>query len=175
MDNKELKPCPFCGGTDLSIETNSVQPDDFHDAYVYCVDCDAQGRHAMTLEGWLSSKDEAKVEAVVAWNRRAPAPQAAQIDLHNAIMNLPCKMGRAVEMNGATKQAYKEGHRDARHAAAELAAAAESATSPAPAVVQMTPSQRYGLKQCFDIGIEKGLITTDTAYAILSASGVQHG
>jgi Lar family restriction alleviation protein len=66
----ELKPCPFCGSTNLSIETNSVQPDDFHDGHVVCDDCDASGRHAMTLEGWLSSKAEAKEEAIEAWNRR---------------------------------------------------------------------------------------------------------
>lgn len=45
---------------------------------------------------------------------------AGQQDLHSAIMNLPCKPGRAIAMYAASLQAYKEGHRDARHAAAEL-------------------------------------------------------
>lgn len=71
-----LLPCPFCESDNLSIDTNCVMPDDYHDAWVRCDDCDAEGRHAMTLEGWLSSKDEAKAEAVVAWNRRA-SPSAA--------------------------------------------------------------------------------------------------
>jgi Lar family restriction alleviation protein len=82
----ELKPCPFCGGDELHIETNSVQPDDFHDAYVVCEDCDAQGRHAMTLGGWLPSKDDAKAEAVIAWNSRSAAPAApAQQDEREAL------------------------------------------------------------------------------------------
>ncbi len=79
----DLDNCPFCGSTSLHIETNSVQPDDYHDAWVHCDECDADGRHAMTLEGWLSSKEEAKQEAAVAWNRRAKpegeAPQAEQV------------------------------------------------------------------------------------------------
>jgi len=81
MADTKLLPCPFCGGTDLSIETNSVQPDDFHDAWVNCGECNADGRHAMTLEGWLPSKAEAKEEAVVAWNRRAAlASRPAEVD-----------------------------------------------------------------------------------------------
>lgn len=40
MDEIELKPCPFCGGTDLSIETfeldNTIQ-------YVLCGDCQCEG------------------------------------------------------------------------------------------------------------------------------------
>lgn len=43
-------------------------------------------------------------------------------DLHAAIMNLPCKPGRAIAMREASLRVYKEGHRDARHAAAELVA-----------------------------------------------------
>lgn len=41
--------------------------------------------------------------------------------LHNAIMNLPCDVLRAESAGGYTQLAYKLGHRDARHAAAELA------------------------------------------------------
>ena len=40
-------------------------------------------------------------------------------DIHNAIMNIPCK----AEFNSRIENVcYKLGHRDARHAAAELAA-----------------------------------------------------
>jgi Lar family restriction alleviation protein len=77
--NEQLLPCPFCGGADHHIETMSVQPDDFHDAHVECGTCEAHGRRAYSLEGWLSSKDEAKAEAVIAWNRRAPAAAPAPV------------------------------------------------------------------------------------------------
>lgn len=43
-------------------------------------------------------------------------------DLHAAIMNIPCR----TTFDGMTGAAYKEGHRDARHAAAELVNAAQS-------------------------------------------------
>lgn len=58
---------------------------------------------------------------------RATPVSPAQPDLHSAIMNLPCNAGRAIAMNGASMQAYKQGHRDARHAAAELVAASVGA------------------------------------------------
>lgn len=48
------------------------------------------------------------------------------VDLHSAIMNLPCTMPVAdAKAKGATlaNVAYRVGHRDARHAAAELASA----------------------------------------------------
>ena len=44
--------------------------------------------------------------------------------LHQAIMNLPCKPDYAIS---TLNDAYKFGHRDARHAAAELVLAAEPA------------------------------------------------
>jgi hypothetical protein len=40
------------------------------------------------------------------------------VDLHASIMNIPADRNRS-------DRAYKEGHRDARHAAAEMALAAE--------------------------------------------------
>ena len=77
--------------------------------------------------------------------------QAEPFDLHNAIMNIPCKMGRAIAMNGASAQAYKEGHRDARHAAAELALASQAAPA-APEQVQAEPATK-ACGQCFGKGV----------------------
>jgi len=78
LDHLEaLAPCPFCESTNLHIETSSVQPDDYHDAWVHCGDCLAEGRHALSLEGWLPNREEAKAEAIAAWNRRTPQPVAA--------------------------------------------------------------------------------------------------
>ena len=45
--------------------------------------------------------------------------------LHADIMNLPVKMS-VPEFRGEALRGYKVGHRDARHAAAELAIAADS-------------------------------------------------
>lgn len=42
------------------------------------------------------------------------------MNLHNEIMNLPSRMTRGEFLNQYDYQAYKEGHRDARHDAAEL-------------------------------------------------------
>ena len=52
-------------------------------------------------------------------------------DLHGAIMNIPCNPG---ERPPTYALAYKLGHRDARHAAAELALTAPVATEQAQAV-----------------------------------------
>lgn len=68
----DLKPCPFCGGNDLSVHTHDVQPDNYHGGYVTCIDCDAQGADAISLNGWLATTEEAEVAAVAAWNRRHP-------------------------------------------------------------------------------------------------------
>lgn len=53
-------------------------------------------------------------------------------DLHNQIMNLPCSYEKACEEYELTYDAYKAGHRDARHAAAELV---DAATPAAPVAV----------------------------------------
>ena len=54
--------------------------------------------------------------------------------LHNEIMNLPCKRTDETFLNEASRLLYKEGHRDARHAAAELVIGAciPPSTAPAP-------------------------------------------
>ncbi|ATQ77861.1 hypothetical protein CR152_27680 [Massilia violaceinigra] len=62
---------------------------------------------------------------VLAALQAAPAPEAT--DLHAAIMNLPCKPRNAdlIGKGDAENRAYQIGHRDARHAAAQLVAAHE--------------------------------------------------
>lgn len=42
------------------------------------------------------------------------------MSLRNAIMNIPCKYTRSCFPDEAHLLAYKEGHRDARHEAAEM-------------------------------------------------------
>lgn len=45
-------------------------------------------------------------------------------DLHDQIMNIACRRADDTFLNQASRLLYKEGHRDARHDAAELALAA---------------------------------------------------
>jgi hypothetical protein len=45
------------------------------------------------------------------------------MNLHSEIMNIPCETGLS---NHAERLAYKTGHRDARHVAAELSLKAEA-------------------------------------------------
>jgi hypothetical protein len=121
--NEKLAACPFCNDDMSSFvpvpEGCARGPGELH----VCCDCGVMGPGGKTV-----------ADAIAAWNRRA-ASYPASPALHNQIMNLPCKPGRAVQMNGAMLQVYKEGHRDARHAAAELIAATEAGipASPAPA------------------------------------------
>lgn len=56
----------------------------------------------------------------------AQADQVAPADLHDAIMRLPCDATRSMFSSKSEMMAYKEGHRDARHAAADLAAGVEA-------------------------------------------------
>ena len=64
-----------------------------------------------------------------------------QIDgLHDQIMNLPCLDQPGVERN--SQIAYKTGHRDARHAAAELVSMIEAETkNESPAIERDIPVQ----------------------------------
>jgi hypothetical protein len=67
---------------------------------------------------------------------KSPSPEVANerdaMDaLHAAIMNLPCNPPE--RSSGELRVAYKLGHRDARHAAAELAAALASTAAKADA------------------------------------------
>lgn len=107
--------------------------------------------------------DSADVEYVRADLATQSAKQGAQPDLHDDIMRLPCKPGRAIAMNGASKQAYQEGHRDARHAAAELVAAAQASVEQATgakegANASLEEVRKQDLYTCIDKGGEYELL-----------------
>lgn len=55
--SEELKPCPFCGGNNLSVEGITFY-------WVECIDCNAS-----------ISGHETEEQAIEAWNRRASAEQ----------------------------------------------------------------------------------------------------
>ena len=95
------------------------------------------------LSDWNRSLRVAFARAI----EREVAAQAGQVarpdELHDAIMRLPCKPGRAISVNGASLQAYKEGHRDARHAAADLAAGAEAGQVAVPDEILLAELRRW--------------------------------
>lgn len=62
-------------------------------------------------------------------------------DLHDQIMNIPCKITDEMFLNKASRLLYKDGHRDARHAAAELALSAPTVDD--GALPELPPPARY--------------------------------
>lgn len=68
---------------------------------------------------FISSSRESETKA----DRSSPPESRSGADLHAAIMNLRPEGVWATGMNDHGRTAYKLGHRDARHAAAELALA----------------------------------------------------
>lgn len=62
---------------------------------------------------------------------RSEAASEPTDQLYGAVMNIPCK---TTYLDAVVKMAYKEGHRDARHAAADLVAAFPSSPSAADAL-----------------------------------------
>lgn len=60
MAKIEIKPCPFCGSTEIEIEDN---------AYMRCTSCGASS-------GWKDSP----VEAIEAWNSRSTENKSEHID-----------------------------------------------------------------------------------------------
>lgn len=65
--DKELKPCPFCGGRNIELRYGyTYGKPNFHGLAV-CLDCDAV-KHAMTAS---YTEEMAYRAAAAEWNRRA--------------------------------------------------------------------------------------------------------
>lgn len=68
----ELKPCPFCGGTDISV----TEGETFRWVNATCAECGAQsGEVRVTVRGVLPSdqwRAKCDAHAFKAWNTRAP-------------------------------------------------------------------------------------------------------
>ena len=82
----ELKPCPFCGGSNITLTSYDVQPDNYHAGSAYCNDCEMGGPSSLSLpepDGyWMPGADSAKEEGAKAWNRRSDAtPADAQAEI----------------------------------------------------------------------------------------------
>lgn len=186
MDNK-LAPCPFCDHKVLMphVHSRSAKTAGGYHYFVRCPRCHTEGPRS------LSSKDD----AIEAWNRRAPAPQAAPLVLTydqvreaggivhkdgNIFFTNLDKLNNALQL--AQPEVVTDGPAGWRGAFQNLV----TATSPAPAVVQMTDDPvRKVLQEICDMqarGFGNGVAThlrlidlTDKARAILSAAEVKHG
>lgn len=84
----QLKPCPFCGGKDLTYheDTSEDEPTMKYAWHVFCRDCHCHGRNNFPI-GWCESKEA----AAEAWNLRGhlrhriddieaqPSPEAEKV------------------------------------------------------------------------------------------------
>lgn len=145
-------------GMDSSPTGPWVSFDDLQDALV------AQSQGAQPNLDALDQAWKLGLKADVdGWADLRAQQAAAPGSLRDAIMRLPCKPGRAISMNGASLQAYKEGHRDARHAAAELATSAPG-TPEAPADLPQAPNRTgRGISLLHDATIEKAAREVESA------------
>ena len=69
-------------------------------------------------------------------------------DYHNRIMNIPA--GEGMPHENPSRTMYKTGHRDARHAAAEIAAEAEAAIHSLKAENEMLREALSAIVECWD-------------------------
>lgn len=72
---QQLKPCPFCGGTSLKIESKHNGTHYYtgtHSATVRCQKCHARGGTASCKveKGKYRADSETEQRAIEAWNRR---------------------------------------------------------------------------------------------------------
>ena len=67
--DKRLLPCPFCGGEAKLMASAFLS----HDAFVMCKSCGAK-----TLIHSSASRDDAKMNAIKAWNTRKPVDDVVE-------------------------------------------------------------------------------------------------
>lgn len=100
--------------------------------------------------------------AAIAADRQS-ASRATLDELHAAIMNIPAKR----LLVGREGLAYAEGHRDARHAAAELALTANQAAEAPPVAVEATKAVAPSLDKLMDAFITSEMRGMDKHYALI--------
>lgn len=75
MNTDLLKPCPFCGGTDIRVGSKV-----FDDTYYQCFDCTTTGPNGADMES-----------ATIQWNTRWK-PSVGEILPENPAKRMPCLM-----------------------------------------------------------------------------------
>ena len=79
--SEELKPCPFCGGTDIAISVDENQGNKWGSAV--CYSCSAVGPEVRT--GYETYPEASwRAEAAAEWNRRASPVDARREALEEA-------------------------------------------------------------------------------------------
>lgn len=151
-DNSALKSCPFCGAPVTMHYTGSS--DWTADCSASASDCGAsvtfwiraENEPAEAARRWnrrahlqqrplpvREGTDDGCVVHHLAHPCEACAVESAHEQearrLHGAIMNLPCRVPFPLKEEPEEARAYQRGHKDARHAAAEMVLAAASSPS----------------------------------------------
>jgi len=114
---------PPAPGTDLGglVRLNVTElVDSLDEVYSWARELPIPTRGTVSAMQKVRQVKEALAGAPVA----AQAGQVAAADLHDAIMRIACDTTKSTFASKDERRAYAEGHRDARHAAAELAAGA---------------------------------------------------
>ena len=85
MSEIKLRPCPFCGGSDLKLYTK--EDDDGYNGFIRCMSCNA------LLEKFVHYilKEECEAGIVELWNKRAgdiDEIASAAIEVYKDMLNL---------------------------------------------------------------------------------------
>jgi hypothetical protein len=116
---------------------------------------------------WSESQMQEYARAALAHTPQAPQPT----DLHAAIMNLPCNVPSGYPYGSELcAGVYREGHRDARHAAAKLVAAL-LLPAQAPAVPPLTPERIAEIAEQMEASDPTDSFWLNFARAIEAAQG----
>jgi Lar family restriction alleviation protein len=86
MNEIKLKPCPFCGGEDLSIETDDHTGE-------YCIFCSKCGPACF---------DKYKIDSIHTWNSRVDSTAGDVSNIKELIMNqkeLPAEFRKIIDEN----------------------------------------------------------------------------
>lgn len=93
------------------------------------------------------------------------------MNLHNQIMNLPCSADPKYFVDAGTLLTYKFGHRDARHAAAELAVSADSRIDDLEKM--LNSSEQLVVMLCLELQeiLDDGVVNLASIKSILHLAG----